>query len=119
MKNTELSARQVFLLRKVRAQILKTPTRYNQDVCNKVRDTEKCGTPSCIMGWYAFFNRRSPLKNLLTVEQEHKLYWPNQWPGRMRQPNAGQPGHKYDWDSIPAKLAAKRITLFIKTDGRK
>lgn len=98
-------------LRLVQKQILKHPKTYNQ---SRDRNPE-CGSPSCIIGWMKFLTRKWKLGywDMMTTAQHGRLYWANYWPGKFCV-SCGSA-----WASITAKTAARRIDVFIKSDGRK
>lgn len=108
MKKKQLSRRTRALLLRVIQQLQKYPETYNQNTCV----SPDCGSPSCIIGWFQFFNEQRGWHERLPFYLEARLYWPNRWPGKMKVVNEGS-----NWDNIKPSAAIERINLFLKTDG--
>lgn len=121
----EGDAMNVKLLRKVKKHILEEPKRLMMG--DWVTETKKspCGTAACIGGWAVILSGKyranmdagdvqEEAKELLDVEgmESTRLFGPVWWPAKFRG------GCADDGEEITAKIAAKRIDHFIKTEGR-
>ncbi len=114
-KTPELCPAAAAILRLVQWYILKYPDQYNQNnPCAKT-----CGSPQCIIGWFDAIRKNMSFllrgdEGCLTSMQHGRLFWPQNWPGKMRVPNL----NGGEWDKITPKQACARIDRFIKSDGR-
>jgi len=121
MKNKQLSPQLVKLLRKVRAFILKNPSKFNQNrdeaVTRQTCTISRCGTAQCILGWMRLIYRGKKRVEDLFPSEGHAdtLYYASQWPHKFQIEGEYD---SCDWSKITAKTAAKRITHYIRTDGR-
>lgn len=141
----KFSAKQIRRLRKVKQAILDNYTLYCQANGYKIEMMNNyCGTAACIMGWaeYLFRKRFTPAqkgkatkinnkqfpgnsenKNLsfggacialdLTPDQGTKLWSKMAWPTELIECYTAANGRR----SIIAKIAARRIEMFIRSNG--
>lgn len=117
------------LLRKVQKEILKEPRRFDMQSWFERNSISPCGTTACIGGFaVALSNRWTRLKRgerLMNVEGRAtiyldiegfmgpRLFFISNWPERLKYAylTAGSPLKR-------AKVAVKRIDLFIKSGGK-
>lgn len=115
-----LSALTIRRLRKVAAAILKEPELYDQG--EPFLPDPTCGTQACIAGWAVHlfdkrFDRNGSLPDAaaraLQIDRSEvgKLYWRSSWPEKLCDQLTGGSALK------KARVAARRIEHFIKTDG--
>ena len=110
MKYKLLDRRAAALLRKVIKVIETTPKAYAQNRDDPVAEPS-CDSPQCVLGWFRHFAKMKHLDlGLLTGQQQERLYWATQWPGRYYR--------DFNRDVTP-RLAVGRIKLFLATDGQK
>jgi hypothetical protein len=127
----------VKLLRKVKKHILEEPKRFIMgdwvvrkeypdqqlfDDDGKPRTFAKCGTAACIAGWTMLLSKVDPDKvdsysgaasKLLGLKERFSpLFYTDQWPAKYEDAyvNAKTPAGR-------ARVAARRIEHFIKTNG--
>lgn len=125
VQKPELDPRAVRILKKVRKAILEEPEAYDQGDLGPMRNGvhPTCGSPACIIGWAIFFRFKEkenapdgyPDDQLyMTPQQVDRLFHKLDWPLKFREEfNAVRHDQVKE-----AKVAAKRIQHFIKTDGR-
>lgn len=121
----------VKLLRKIKELILAEPKRLDMDTYGDrvlpIAGGPKCGTAACICGWAVILKQRIPRKYdapmpsigiedgkvVLEISDSEaaRLFFDESWPCQFRDYIA-------DGSAKSAKIAAKRIEHFIKTEGR-
>jgi len=112
----------VKLLRKIKRHILAQPKRFDMNFIGtrdmksfKPNRVPECGTIGCIAGWACALSGKKfsgrIARNLLGLDydQTERLFYDN--------PKGFRGMWRGDGKAATAKLAAKRIDLFIKTKG--